>query len=382
VGMTVIGLTLTTFALARLILNVPLGVISDRYGRRVLLIGGPLVTAVGMIGSGFALDIVQLLAWRFVAGAGSAMYMTGAQVYIADISTPANRARFLGTNQAALLLGVSIGPGIGGLIAEVAGLRAPFYVVGVAALVAMFYAWARLPETRHLVLASAEEAEATDSAEAAGGGLSAREEPAPRRAWVRLVRSRDFVAVSWVTMAIFFTRTATRQTLLPLLAVARLGMSAGALGGLFTAMSLINMLMIAPAAMIADRMGRKWAIVPSGLLVAVSLVMMANAMGYAFFLLSALVMAIATGVAGPAPAAYVADIAPPQARGLAMGLYRSAGDFGFVVGPPLLGALADATSFGWGLGANAILIGAASLFFLSARETVTRERKPRVGAEG
>src|SRR5690606_32911699 len=134
VGTAMIGLTLSTFALARLILNVPLGVLADRYGRRMLLISGPPVTAVGMIGSGFSQAIVQLLAWRFVAGAGSAMYMTGAQIYLADISTPENRARFIGTNQGALLLGVSIGPGVGGLIAEFWGLRAPFYVVGLAAL--------------------------------------------------------------------------------------------------------------------------------------------------------------------------------------------------------------------------------------------------------
>ncbi|MBM3139246.1 MAG: MFS transporter, partial [Chloroflexi bacterium] len=165
VGTAAIGLTLSTFALARLLLNVPLGVVSDRLGRRPLLIGGPLVTAIGMIGSGIAPDIYQLLAWRFVAGAGSAMYMTGAQIYLADISTPLNRARFIGTNQGALLLGTSSGPAIGGAVAELWGLRAPFHVVGVAALVAMVYAWARLPETRGLVAEEAEaEAEAARAA--------------------------------------------------------------------------------------------------------------------------------------------------------------------------------------------------------------------------
>ena len=89
VGAAAIGLTLSTFALARLILNVPLGVLSDRYGRRILLAGGPLVSAVGMLGSGVSGDLAELLGWRFVAGAGSAMYMTGAQVYLIDISTPA-----------------------------------------------------------------------------------------------------------------------------------------------------------------------------------------------------------------------------------------------------------------------------------------------------
>ena len=68
VGAAAVGLTLTVFALARLLLNVPLGLLSDRYGRRLLLVGGPVITAVGMIGSGLAPTFAQLLLWRFVAG--------------------------------------------------------------------------------------------------------------------------------------------------------------------------------------------------------------------------------------------------------------------------------------------------------------------------
>ncbi|MEX2228705.1 MAG: MFS transporter [Dehalococcoidia bacterium] len=399
VGTAAIGLTLSSFALARLLLNVPLGVLSDRYGRRLLLVGGPFVTAVGMIGSGFSGDIAQLLAWRFVAGAGSAMYMTGAQIYLADISTPANRARLIGTNQGALLLGTSVGPAIGGVVAEFWGLRAPFYIVGAAAFIAMFYSYLRLPETRRAISREARAAELVVAAppvaaaagargSAAHGALAGEMSPsasvqgrgarlvAPRRpehAWLTMVRSRDFLAVSWVTMSVFLTRTASRQTLLPLMASARLGMTAGALGAVFTMMSVVNLLLIVPAAVIADRFGRKAAIVPSGLLVAVALLMLANANGTALFLVAAVVLGVGSGVAGPAPAAYAADIAPPELRGLAMGLYRSSGDIGFLIGPPLLGALADATSFGWGFGANALLVGAASLFFLfGARETLVR----------
>ena len=361
VGAAVIGLTLSVFALSRMILNVPLGLLSDRYGRRILLVGGPLVTAGGMFGSGFAGSIEELLAWRFVAGAGSGMYMTGAMIYLADISTPDSRARFIGTNQGALLLGVSIGPAAGGLIAEGFGLRAPFHVVGVGALIAALYAYLRLPETSHLGRTLWDDEPAGD------GG------PSDDRTWGDMVRSRDFGAVSLVTMSIFLTRAASRQTLVPLLSAARLGMSPGVLGGIFTGMSLINMLLIAPASLAADRLGRKVVIVPSLLVTAVGLLLYAGAGTYTLFIVASVVTAAGAAVAGPAPAAYAADIAPPSARGLAMGLYRTTGDFGFVIGPPLLGALADRTSFGWGLTANAALLAVASLAFLVfARETVGR----------
>ncbi len=374
VSIAAIGLTLSFFGLARLILNVPLGVLSDRYGRRLLLVVGPLITAVGMIGSGFSGSLAELLAWRFVAGAGSAMYMTGAQIYLADISSPATRARFIGTNQSALLLGVSIGPAVGGLIAEGWGLRAPFFVVGVGALVATVYAYLRLPETRHL--AAAQLAEAAAQHVVPGGP------PSGRRSWVSLATSRDFLAVSFVTMATFLTRAASRQTLMPLLASARYGLSAGGLGVLFTAMSVVNLVLIAPASVLADRVGRKWAIVPSGLVVAAGLLVVAGFDTLTLFVVGGIVISIGTAMSGPAPAAYVVDISPPEQRGLGLGLYRSSGDLGFLLGPPLLGALADRTSFGWGLATNAALI-AAITFALVARETAGRafEARARAGSE-
>ena len=183
VGTASIGLTLSAFALARLVLNVPLGLAADRWGRKVLLVAGPAVTMVGMVGSGLSVGFFDLLAWRFVAGAGSAMYMTGAQIFLIDISTPATRARFLATNQGALLFGTAIGPAIGGLVAEWFGLRAPFYVVGVAALSATLYAWRRLPETRHLAVAqvaAAEEAARAAAQETKPESEQPGEPPAPQ----------------------------------------------------------------------------------------------------------------------------------------------------------------------------------------------------------
>ena len=88
VSAAAVGLTLTVFALARLIVNVPAGIIADRFGRRILLVGGPVITSVGMIGSGLSDSIGELLVWRFVAGAGSAFYMSGAMLYLIDIAPP------------------------------------------------------------------------------------------------------------------------------------------------------------------------------------------------------------------------------------------------------------------------------------------------------
>jgi MFS family permease len=236
--------------------------------------------------------------------------------------------------------------------------------VGVAALFAALYAWARLPETRGLV------------------ALEGREDghAAPRGAWLTMIRSRDFFAVGFVTLVIFLTRTGSRQTLVPLLGD-DLGLSPGDLGAIFTGMSVINIVLLTPAALAADRFGRKRVIVPSMAAHAGGLVLYAMSDSVPIFLVASVALAVAASMAGPAPAAYAADLAPPEARGLAMGLYRTTGDIGFLVGPPLLGALADTTSFGWGLMANAVLAGLSALAFAAlARETASTRPAARHAA--
>ena len=149
-----VGMTLSAFAAARLVFNVPCGLIADRHGRRPLIIAGPVVTAVGMFGSAYAACLPELFAWRFVAGAGSAVYMSGVQALLADLSTPSNRARVLGTNQAAVLAGAAVGPAIGGWMAGgmELGTRSPFVAVGAMCALAAAHAFCNVAETAESVV--------------------------------------------------------------------------------------------------------------------------------------------------------------------------------------------------------------------------------------
>lgn len=347
VGAAVVGLTFTAFGLARLVLNIPAGIWADRRGRRFLLVGGPLLTSIGMIGSGLAPSIWILLAWRVVAGAGSALYMTGAQIYLIDIAESHQRGRYIATNQGALLVGVSAGPAIGGLLADGFGLRAPFLVVGGAAVGTAVYGWFRLPETRDRAAAEAA-AEADPIA------------PADRRAFFR---SPSFLAVGLIAAAIFSIR-GSRQTLVPLYASEEFALGPSRIGLLFTGLGLVGLVLIGPAGVAADRFGRKPLIVPTGYIAAIGVVASAFAPTLELFVAGLLFSAIGTGISGPAPAAFVADIVPEQLRGAAMGVYRTYGDLGIVLSPPLSGALADATSLPIALAANGLLLALAATVFL------------------
>jgi DHA1 family multidrug resistance protein-like MFS transporter len=356
-----VGLTISAFGLARLLLNIPVGLLSDRFGRRLVLVGGPLVVAIGSVLSATAGDLWQLLLWRFVAGAGSAMYMTGAAVFMTDIADPSNRARMMSLNQGSLLAGTSFGPAVGGLIAELTNFRAPFYFVGVLCAISGLWAFRSIPETN---TREKRVAAAVSKREATGGSRVAT--------WA-LLGNLPFFLISMVTLGTFMTRTGGRQTIVPLLAADRFGLDAGSLGLLFTLMSVLNLLAVPFSGTFADRWGRKAVIIPSSVLTCLSLLMFALAGQVWFLVLASVVQGIGTGFGGPAPAAYAADIAPANARGFAMGLYRSYGDLGFVIGPPLMGWVADFSDYSGALFLNTLIVAVSALaFWLWAKETVTR----------
>ncbi len=353
VSTAVVGLTFTAFGLARLLLNIPAGIWADRKGRRLLLIGGPILTAIGMIGSGLAPNIWILLAWRLFAGAGSALYMTGAQIYLIDIARVDQRGRYIATNQGALLVGVSAGPAIGGLLADAHGLRTPFIVVGIGALLTAAYSYFRLPETR------------SDVTTQTTGPTMSR---ADRR---RFAMSKQFVAVGLVTMAIFSIRGA-RQTLVPLYGDAEFGLGPAEIGLIFTGLGVVGLILIGPAGFAADRFGRKPAIIPTGYIAAIGVCISALSPNLTWFVGGLLLSAVGTGVSGPAPAAFVADIAPEEFRGGALGIYRTWGDLGVVLSPVLSGALADATEFPVAIFANGMFLALAVTWFMFAAEEPVR----------
>ena len=349
VSATMVGLTLTVFALARLIVNVPAGIVADRFGRRILLVGGPIVTSIGMFGSGFADDIWTLLVWRFVAGAGSALYMSGAMIYLIDIAPPAQRARYVATNQWALSAGVAIGPGIGGLVADSYGLDVPFHVVGVTAVITAIYAAVRLPETRDM--AAEESASASDA------------DPISPMSFLL---GRQFMLIALVSATIFMTRAGTRATLMPLQADDALGWGPAEIGVVFTVTGLMTLFTLMPAAWASDAIGRRNVILFSGVMAGIGALVVAQTSSVMGFVLGNIVLSLGTGTAGPAPAAYVADIAPAHMRGLAVAMYRSAGDVGFLAAPPLLGLLSETTSLSTALNVSGLIVGGSAIFFLVA----------------
>jgi MFS family permease len=142
-----LGLLFASFSLMQLIFAPFWGRLSDRIGRRPVLIGGLFGTAGSYVLFGFAASMPALFAARMLAGFFGANVST-AQAYIADVTAPKDRAKGMGLLGAAFGLGFTFGPLVGG---ELVGLHqaAPGLAAASLSLIAAFYGLARLPEPPH-----------------------------------------------------------------------------------------------------------------------------------------------------------------------------------------------------------------------------------------
>jgi DHA1 family tetracycline resistance protein-like MFS transporter len=142
----VLGLLLTSYSVMQLIFSPLLGRLSDNYGRRPVLFLSIVGTGIGFLVMGFATSLWMLFAGRILAGITGGNIST-AQAYIADITTPENRARGMGLFGAAFGLGFIFGPAIGGIMGWWLGIRAPVIFAGALALANAVLLYFTLPET-------------------------------------------------------------------------------------------------------------------------------------------------------------------------------------------------------------------------------------------
>jgi len=139
------GVLATLFAVMQFLFGPTVGSLSDRYGRRPVLLVSMAVIAVDFIVMGLAHAMWLLILTRIIGGIAAAT-QSAATAFIADISPPEKKAQNFGIVGAAFGAGFVLGPLIGGLLGEF-GHRAPFYMAGVLAACNFLLGYFVLPET-------------------------------------------------------------------------------------------------------------------------------------------------------------------------------------------------------------------------------------------
>ncbi|WP_407572688.1 MFS transporter [Deinococcus altitudinis] len=314
-----LGLLIASFSLMQLLAAPVLGTLSDRFGRRPVLLVSTLLTAASYGLAALASSLAWLFLARALGGIGGATIGV-ANAYIADVSTPQTRARNFGLAGAAFGLGLIVGPALGGLLGQY-GLRLPYVVAAALAVLNFLYGLVVLPESRQrndepIALSSFVPLRAL--------GVLSRFPGLPVLAAVIICMNlaQQFLTSTWV-----------------LHGTVRYGWTTGVNGLSLAVAGVVSaFVQIALLPRILGRLG-------NGRTVTLGIVL--GVLGYVFYGLSsspwmvfaAMPVGALAGVAAPALQALITGQTPPQAQGAVQGALGGAGSLCAIAGPLLSTAL-------------------------------------------
>jgi len=345
------------------------GVVLDRLGTRSALIAGPALSCIaGLLAAGmpwFGL----ILALVFLIGVSESVWVIAREVAGIDLARPDQRGRVLSGFHGVNNLGLALGPLFGGMLTEAVGFRAVFVAYAICAALSVLIGLSVQNSP------SSHESHSTlDSIK--GWGLSAVRSRLRRlRELFHQIQPDLRATYAVLVFATFtsFVHRVTTQSILPLYASSELSLTPKEVGLLFSISGFTVFAMILPAGFIIDKVGRKWATVPSTGIPALAFLLIP--FSETFFQLGVLLafLGIANGLSLGSLATSTYDVVPASARGRLQAARRTMAEIGGVGAPLLGGFLAD--TFGPGvpfLAYAPLLVLSAVLLATVGRETLQR----------
>ena len=338
-----IGLLGTSFSLMQFVFSPVWGRWSDKIGRKPIILIGLFGSGLSYVTLALASSLALLFVARIVGGIAGANIPT-AQAYIADITTPENRARGMGLVGAAFGLGFIFGPAIGGLLSRVTP-ETPMWFAAALCFANFVAAWWFLPESRR----------ATTSTKALGRMEAFRH--ATSKPTLLIVLSLYFI----VTMA-FSAFEAT----FALFTEARFGYTAASIGFLFAFIGVIIALVQGVLiASVVKRVGEPRVIPVAIGAIAISIGLLPFVWNVPTLLLALGLLAAGMGFNNPSLSSMVSKLSDADDQGGTLGLASSLASLGRVVGPAWGGYLYDA------YGMTTPYLSAAALMFFAMAVSFT-----------
>jgi DHA1 family tetracycline resistance protein-like MFS transporter len=364
-GADTITLLMATYSLAQFVALPYWGRVSDRIGRRPVLLLTLSASVVCWVAIAFADSLILLFLARGLAGAfaGNAGV---AQAYVADTTTPENRARGHGMMGAAFGLGFLLGPAIGGLLAGAGGEHVdyitPFLCAAGLSAVALIFAATRLPESL------------SPAARAA-----ARAQPRQSRLaqLVDAVTGRGLgvlVALMFLTPFVF----SNVETTFALWSQSALGWGPRENGWAYSFMGLIAVLVqggsIGP---LTKAFGERGLLVIGPVLIGAGMLFLPLVGGVAALAVSLFLIVAGVCVTTPSVNSLVSQSAAEHERGSLLGIAQAAAGLARIAGPSYGGAVFENYGRNWPYFTGAALMVAAFALALRVRAPVLDDQAPR-----
>jgi MFS family permease len=321
---------ITAFVIGNLAGTLPSGWLIDRFGRRPVIIAGPLLTAATSLAIVFAESFTQLLVLRFLAGCATQMWLMGRLAAISHGAAPGERGRQISWTFGMDSVGKLAGPLLGGLIATTFDIRAAFAVYAVLALIAliptMMFAEDTPRHARH------------EKDKAPARKLSLKEIVLPR--------------LPYFGVALFagLARGPIYSGMLDLYAAFAYHLTPAKIALLATSAAVINLPIAFTAGWMMDRFGRKRTMVPGFAGVTITMAALAVCafvpLSLTWYVGLFLLTAASQALTGSSIQTVGADVAPPEARGIFLGMWRLTGQGGATASPILFAVIAEVLGYG------------------------------------
>ena len=317
-----LGVLAASFAITRIIFAGPVGNLSDRVGRKPILIFSLLGFAFSNVVYAYAYDVIVMISARALEGAVSAGFFPAANAFISDVTTKENRGTAMGYLSMGNMVGFVVGPALGGFLAQFLGIRIPFLLAAGATLVTMVLVFILVKEPVRRTI----------------------KESVPKVP-IREVFGRARACYGALGIAMFANMFAMGilEVAFMLDAVINLGVQPYEIGIFFGILGITMMVGNIGFGKLSDIRGRKWLIVVGAMVGAVSLVMFMFAQDVIALYVAGVVLSIGMSMRGPAIQALIADVTDPSAYGVIMGAFGAVSNSAYAVSPLIGGQIFDDT---------------------------------------
>ncbi|MDK2790779.1 MAG: hypothetical protein PWP15_1288 [Methanothermococcus sp.] len=319
-----VGIIFGSFALARTMAQLPVGSLSDVYGKKIFMVIGTLFYGISTLFYNFVSTIAGLLVVRVFTGVFSSFITPVAGSYVATIAPKARMGEYMGVFNSAITLGLGVGPLVGGTLADIYGIEAPFYVCGILGILASIIAYTRLKDIN--VYGGSEE-------NSIGEVMKIN-----RLFSLEFLKNRNFLA-SFIINVSNMMINASVMAYLALYAI-QYGVTPTYVGFMIATMNFLMAFLQKRFGILYDKIGSR--VIIFGIAIMVSgIYLLSMSDSFIKMLFSLITAAIGASISAPAVMSLAINEIPLNRKGEAMGLFTTSINVGIFVGAISSGIIAD-----------------------------------------